>query len=203
MLKKWFEIIYDHKVSLRERMFRLATGVCIVALVIILPMGRSIFNLLVLAASLICMVMTVKISIQKECINTGATIITILLLILFPLSFFSAGGFYSGMPEWFVLCFIYVSITLEGRRKIGFFLFCTAETMFCYWTAYYFPASVANNTQGRSFFDSAASVVLVGVLASVLLMFLNRLYEKENKITKQQKKEIEELNEAENHFFPV
>ena len=59
MLKKWFEIIYDHKVSLRERMFRLATGVCIVALVIILPMGRSIFNLLVLAASLICMVMTV------------------------------------------------------------------------------------------------------------------------------------------------
>ncbi len=201
MLKKWFEIIYDHKVSLRERMFRLATGVCIVALVIILPMGRSIFNLLVLAASLICMVMTVKISIQKECINTGATIITILLLILFPLSFFSAGGFYSGMPEWFVLCFIYVSITLEGRRKIGFFLFCTAETMLCYWTAYYFPASVANNTQGRSFFDSAASVILVGVLASVLLMFLNRLYEKENKITKQQKKEIEELNEAENHFF--
>lgn len=201
MLKKWFEVIYDHKVSLRERMFRLTTGICMVALTIILPMGRSIFNLLVLAVSLVCIVMIVKISIQKECINTGATAITVLLLLLFLMSFFSAGGFYSGMPEWFVLCFIYISITLEGRRKTGFFLFCTAETMFCYWAAYYFPKTVAHNTQGRSFFDSAASVIMVGVLSSVLLMFLNRLYEKENRITKQQKKEIEELNEAENHFF--
>ena len=32
MLKKWLEIIYDHKVSLRERMFRLITGISMVAL---------------------------------------------------------------------------------------------------------------------------------------------------------------------------
>ena len=201
MFKKWLELIFDHKISLRERMFRVATGICMVALLFILPMGRNLFNILILVLSLIAIALTVKFSIQKKCINMGATFISVLFLILFPLSFFSAGGFYSGMPEWFVLCFVYISITLEGRRKAIFFLLCTAETLLCYYIAYYFPESVAQNTQRHTFFDSANSVIMVGALTSVLLLFLNRLYEEENELSKQQKKEIEELNKAENHFF--
>ena len=41
MLKKWFEIIFNQKISLRERMFRVVTGICMVALIIILPMPLS------------------------------------------------------------------------------------------------------------------------------------------------------------------
>ena len=201
MLKKWFEIIFDHRISLQERMFRVVTGVCMAALIIILPMGKNLVNLLILAASLVCISLIVKISIRKDCIHTGATVISVLLLFLFPLSFFTAGGFYSGMPEWFVLCFIYISITLEGRRKGAFFLLCSAETLLCYYAALYFPEFVAQNTRRHSFLDSAASVILVGALTSVLLLFLTRLYEEENELTRQQKKEIEELNQAENHFF--
>ena len=44
-------------------------------------------------------------------------------------------------------------------------------------------------------------MIMVGLLTSVLLMFLNRMYEEENALTQQQKKEIEELNQAENNFF--
>ena len=201
MIKKWFEIIFNHKIALRERMFRIVTGICMVALMIILPMGRNLMNLLILAASLICMAAVVKISIQKKCINTGATLITILLLLLFPLSFFTAGGFYSGMPEWFVLCFIYISITLEGGRKAVFFLLCTAETLLCYSIAFSYPELIAQNTKSNSFFGSAVSVILVSILTSILLLFLIRLYEEENEFSRQQKKEIEELNRAENHFF--
>ena len=201
MLKKWLEIIFDHRIGLRERMFRVVTGVCVLALIFILSLGRTWVNLLLLVLSLAVITAVAQFSIKKECINCGATIITILLLILFPFSFFTAGGFYSGMPEWFVLCFIYICITLEGRRMAVFFSLCTIETLLCYYIAYTFPETVAQNTQGRSFFDSAASVVLVGILTSILLMFLNRLYEKENELTKQQKKEIEELNKAENNFF--
>ncbi len=201
MFKKWLELIFDHKISLRERMFRVVTGICMVALIFILPMGRSITNMLVLAVSLIGITFIVKFSIKKKCINFGATCITVLLLLLFPFSFFSAGGFYSGMPEWFVLCFIYISVVLEGKRKFIFFLFCTLETLLCYYIAFYLPQYIAQNTQRHSFFDSANSVVMVGILTSVLLMFLNRLYEEENKISIRQKKEIEELNKAENHFF--
>lgn len=120
MLKKWYEIIFDHKISLQERMFRVVTGICMVALIIILLMGRNLINLLILAASLVCITAIVRISIRKECIHAGSTAIAMLLLLLFPISFFTAGGFFSGVPEWFVLCFIYISITLQGRRKATF-----------------------------------------------------------------------------------
>ena len=201
MLKKWFELIYDHKINLRERLFRVVTGICMIALTIILPMGRTPLNLLILAVSLGLIYVIVKISIRKECVHAGATAITVLLLVLFPISFFTAGGFYSGMPEWFVLCFIYISLTLEGRRKGFFFLLCTAETLLCYYMSFYYPQYMAQNTQANSFFDSAFSVVLVGILTSVLLLFLTKLYDQENELSRQQKKEIEELNKAENHFF--
>ncbi len=201
MIKKWYEFIFNHRISLRERLFRIATGGCMIAAVFVLPMGKSAANWLLLVASLIFMAAVVKVSIEKDCINTGATVIALLILVLFPVSFFTAGGFYSGVPEWLVIYFIFISITLAGRRKIVFYLLCVAETLLCYYLAFNFPEYVANNTQQRSFFDSAYSVVLVGLLTSVLLVFLSKLYEEENEISKRQKKEIEELNRAENHFF--
>ena len=61
MIKKWLETIFDHKIKLRERMFRVATGVCMIAAVFVLPMGRSIANMLILFASLVFMAVVVKI----------------------------------------------------------------------------------------------------------------------------------------------
>ena len=201
MLKKWFDILYDHKISLRERMFRIVTAICMVALIFTLPMGRSVLNLVILAVSLAAIALIVRFSIRNGRVQTGATAIVVLLLVLFPFTFFSAGGFYSGVPEWFVLCFIYVCITLQGKRMAVFFALCTAETLLCYGIAFCYPELAAMSTQERSFFDSAFSMVMVGLLTSVLLMFLNRMYEEENALSQQQKKEIEELNQAENHFF--
>ena len=191
MVEKWFEIIFDHRIGLRERMFRVVTAACMIALVFVLLMGRTFSNLLILAISLFITATITKVSIQKRCINTGATAISLLLLLIFPIGFFTAGGFFSGVPEWGVLCFIYISITLVGRRKIVFFLLTVAEILFCYYFAFYFPDFVVKNSLRRSFFDSVFSVILVGMLSSVLLLFLNLLYNKEYEITQRQKKEIE------------
>ena len=201
MFKRWLDIIFDHKISLRERMFRLVTGISMVALVFILLLGRFTANMIILPASLIYMYMVAKYSIRKECINAGATATVILLLLLFPIVFFTGGGIYGGVPEWFVLCFIYISITLEGRRKAIFFLLCTLETLGCYYLAYFRPELVLPNTTAQAYFDSARSVIVAGFLTGVLLLFQNHLYEEEKKLTIAQKKEIEELNQAENHFF--
>ena len=189
MIKKWFEIILDHRISMRERMFRIVTLVCMIALVFTLPMGRRLLNIAILLASLLAMAAIVKISIRKGRVEAGATAIVVLMLALFPFTFFSAGGFYSGVPEWFVLCFIYVCITLHGKRMAVFFGLCTAETLLCYGIALYYPDIAAINSQQRSFFDSAFSMIMVGMLISVLLMFLNRMYEEENALSQQQKKE--------------
>lgn len=119
MIKKWFDIITDQRITMRERMFRMVTCICMIAVAFTMPMGRNIWNILLLIIALVIMALVVRLSIRKgcvQCVQTGATIITVLLLLLFPVAFFSAGGFYSGVPEWFVLCFIYVCVTLQGRR---------------------------------------------------------------------------------------
>ncbi len=201
MIKKWLEIITDHKINLHERMFRLVTGICMLALLFTMPMGRTLWNILIMVIYLIAMALIVKFSIRKKRVRTGATAIALLLLTLFPVCFFTAGGFYSGVPEWFVFCFVYVCITLQGRRRVVFFVLCTLETLICYALAFYYPAFTIQNAPQHAFFDSAFSVIMVGLLTCVLLMFLNRMYEEENAITQKQKKEIEELNRAENHFF--
>ena len=201
MIKKWLDIITDHSIGLRERMFRIVTGVCMIAITFTLPMGRNLWNILMLVTSLAAMAGIVKGSIREKRVHTGATIIAVLLLTLFPVTFFSAGGFYSGVPEWFVLCFIYVCITLQGRRRAVFFGLCTVETMLCYGIAFYFPEIAVQDFPHNALLDSAFSMIMVGLLTSVLLMFLNRMYEEENALTQRQKKEIEELNRAENNFF--
>jgi DegV family protein with EDD domain len=201
VIKKWLDIITDHSIGLRERMFRIVTGVCMIAITFTLPMGRNLWNILMLVTSLAAMAVIVKVSIRKKRVHTGATIIAVLLLTLFPVTFFSAGGFYSGVPEWFVLCFIYVCITLQGRRRAVFFGLCTVETMLCYGIAFYFPEIAVQDFPHNALLDSAFSMIMVGLLTSVLLMFLNRMYEEENALTQRQKKEIEELNRAENNFF--
>ena len=193
--------MFDHKVSLRERMFRLVTGISMIALVFILIMGRFTANIFIMAGSIAYIYLVLKFSIQKECINAGATAIVVLLLLLFPVVFFAGGGINGGVPEWFVLCFIYISVTLKGKKMVVFFLLCTAETILCYYVAFHYPEFVLPNTEAQAYFDSVRSVILAGALTSVLLLFQNYLYEEENKITIEQKKEIEELNQAENHFF--
>ena len=82
MFKKWLQIIFDHRISLQERMFRVVTGISMLALIYILPMGRNLINWLLLVPSLVAMSMIVKVSILKERITTGATAISVLLLLL-------------------------------------------------------------------------------------------------------------------------
>lgn len=204
MIKKWFNIITDQRVTMRERMFRMVTCICMIAVAFTMPMGRNIWNILLLIIALVIMALVVRLSIRKgcfQCVQTGATIITVLLLLLFPVAFFSAGGFYSGVPEWFVLCFIYVCVTLQGRRMVFFSFLCMAEILLCYGLAFYVPKLVVPNTHNNALIDSAFSMIMVGLLASMLLIFLSRMYEKESAVSQQQKKEIEELNRAENYFF--
>ena len=85
MIRKWFEMIFDHKISLRERMFRMATWSCMVAAAIVLPMGKSVVNWVILAAGLIFMAAVMRVSIRKDCINIGATAIAGMACHLFHL----------------------------------------------------------------------------------------------------------------------
>ena len=63
-----------------------------IALLLIMPMGRNLGNILLMILSLLSMGIIVEVSIKKSRIQTGATAISVLLLLLFPISYFTAGG---------------------------------------------------------------------------------------------------------------
>ena len=65
MIKKWFDIITDQRITMRERMFRMVTCICMIAVAFTMPMGRNIWNILLLIIALVIMALVVRLSIRK------------------------------------------------------------------------------------------------------------------------------------------
>lgn len=205
MLKEYFEPIMDHSVDLQERMFRLIAGIGVMALILMLLCklftGENLINLCMLAACIICIIVVGVVSVRKDKVNTGATIVAVLLLILLPFNFFTAGGMYGGAPLWFVFAFVYISLILYNIRRLICLLICAILAVLCNYISFHYPMYISQHTLQVAYLDSALSIILVGGLTSVMILFQKRIYREENRISIQQKKEIEELSKAENHFF--
>jgi len=195
----------DHTVNLQERMFRLAAMIGVAALAFLLTgkllIGESMLNLLVLSGCILCIVAVRVVSIRKNRINTGATFVAVLFLLFVPMNFFQSGGMTGGAPLWFVFAFVYISLTLYRRRRLVFLFLGAVVTVLCYYFGFCYPESVVQLTSKAAYLDSVLSTLLVGALISLMILFQIRIYRQENRISQQQKKEIEELNQAENRFF--
>ncbi len=205
MIERYFKPIMDHKVDLQERTFRLVTGFTITALILMLMgglvTGENKESLLLLSGCIVLVVIITAASISRQQIHTGATLVTIILLIFFPINFFVSGGMYGGTPLWFAFFFVYINLTLQGVRRIIFSVCCLLTTVLCYYVDYLHPEYIIAHTIDVAHMGSAVAVILVGALTGAMILFQNHIYQEENRITNEQKREIQELSEAENHFF--
>lgn len=205
MIKRYISKIMDYEVDLQERMFRLISGIGIIALILMVVVslisGENIENLIVLFVCLVYVITVVSNSLAKKRIERGAVLIALFLLILCPVNFFTAGGMEGGTPLWFGFFFVYISLTLHGTGRRILYVISIIATFACYYIAYFNPEFVIQHTKPVAYLDSAITTVVVGSLTSFMIWFQNHIYREENRITQKQKQEIEELNEAENHFF--
>ena len=205
MIKRYISKIMDYEVDLQERMFRRISGIGIIALVLMVVVslisGENIENLIVLFVCLAYVITVVANSLAKKRIERGAVLIALFLLILCPVNFFTAGGMEGGTPLWFGFFFVYISLTLHGTGRRILYVISIIATFACYYIAYFNPEFVIQHTKPVAYLDSAITTVVVGSLTSFMIWFQNHIYREENRITRKQKQEIEELNEAENHFF--
>jgi len=206
MIKKWFDSIMDHQVNLQERMFRLITHIGMVAFIIVFLTGffrgGSLYNFFAVLICFSFIATITSISIHFHKINIGASCIAAVVIFLFlPVLFFSGGGMYGGLPLWFVFCFLYVCLVLTGKIRVIFLFFSIVMTVLCYYFAFYNPEYVAQQTLSSAYVDSAGSVIIVGALISIMVIFQNKIYIEENKISERQREEIEALNKAQNRFF--
>lgn len=205
MIKKWFKTYMNQNDSIQEQMFCMLSGIGLAALLFLsvycVVTSDSIINVLMLVASFVVVYTVTALSLRKHKVNTGASLISILLFILFYINFFTSGGIYGGAPLWIVFCSVYISLVVYGRRKFVFLGIFMVMTVACYYIGYNYPKYLAQNTKETAYIDSAMAVLIIGALISATILLQNHIFMEKNRISKEQKAEIEELNKAEQRFF--
>jgi len=206
IINKIFSRADDHSKTLQERIFSFFPFIGLLTLFVVIfigiIVGDGLINTIVLAGCFIIFLLIVVFTVRKKKVQTGATLIgVVMVLVLLPIAFIFGGGLNGGSPCWFIFGFAYVGMTVEGRRKYALMGIGGITTAISYYIAYKYPELVAQHSAAAAYFDSFSSVVLVSGFLLILILFENRVYQSENELINKQRKEIEELSNARNTFF--
>jgi len=204
--KHLIDKIKDHNLDLQERIFRLLTFVALIGFLILIivgvVLGDSFIDMtsLIISFILFCVITVFALTTGKT--RLGANLIACIVVFgLLPIAFFTGGGIYGGSPLWFVFCFVYICLVVYGKIRY-FFLVCAGiMTLVCYGLGYFYPALIKEHTVNAAYLDSLISILIVSTLICLLFLFESDIFISENRISNQQKKEIEEMNQAQNRFF--
>lgn len=204
--KKMIQAIGNHNLDLQERLFRLIVliGLCGLAVGIIVGMisGENSTNIIPLVLVFLIFACITYFTLRFQRIQFGAVIISaIVIYLVLPFNFLTSGGIYGGAPIWFLFGFVFVSLVVTGKAKYvllvsGYILF-----LCCYYVAYFYPALIVQHTLNMAYVDSIVTLTIVSMLTCGMILFQNVIYRSENTIAQEQKKEIKELNQAQNRFF--
>ncbi|MBO6015626.1 MAG: hypothetical protein J6P60_03450, partial [Lachnospiraceae bacterium] len=92
-------------------------------------------------------------------------------LVVLPVTFFTGGGIYGGSPLWFLFCALYISMIVMGYVRYLYWGMEMVVAVVCYYTAYEYPDLVTQHTDLIAYQDAFASLVIVGVMVSLLVGF--------------------------------
>lgn len=204
--KKLIQAIRDHNRGLQERMFRLLVMIGLVGLAIgiIVGMiaGENEANTIPILLAFILFLFITCISIHFRKIQLGAVLIAcIIIYFVMPVNFLTSGGLYGGGPIWLLFGVVFVCLVVE--RKIKYVLIVSSFFLYgaCYYVAYFYPELIIAHTVQVAYVDSFSTLIIVTILTCGMILFQNAIYREENEIAREQKKEIEELNQMQSRFF--
>ena len=204
--KEWFMAIGDRKLDLQERLFRLLVTIGLVGLAAAITngivIGEDKTNIIPLGISFFVFFAIAGFSIYFHKIQLGAIIIgAIIIYLVLPFNFLTTGGIFGGAPFYLIFGMVYVSLVVEGKIKYLFLISSFIVNAACYYIAYRYPSLVSQHTLDMAYDDSVTSLMIVGALICVMLLFQSAIFRSENAVSNRQKQEIEELNRAQNRFF--
>ncbi|MBO4876679.1 MAG: DegV family EDD domain-containing protein [Ruminococcus sp.] len=200
------ELFYRGGRNLRERLFILITSLTAAAWLITI-IGKVIAGVsagsvigIVTAAVLVLLIMIE--SVRSANIKHGAIFVSVIVSLAFPLhSFLRGGGINGDAPIWFLFGVFFINVCLTGEMRVLFLVLECAEAVFCWYFSWKMPALIYEETEISDEFVSFAALFLASAVLCVMTEVSNRFYLSEVKRSINQKKEIEALSEAQNHFF--
>ena len=198
--------LYNNDTDIRQRLFVLTTLITEILLVvslieIFLTDDRLLDRILIGVAILFVFAIAIF-SVKKKKIKFGASMICFMLgFIFFPMTFIYGGGINGDAPIWFIYTILVISLLLDGKTRIVFYVMELFVATGCYYINIMHPEIVVESSRIMGNIFSFVSLVLIGLAISVVVGLEVRLFTKEKKRAEEQKKEIEMLNAAQNQFF--
>lgn len=205
-IRKIIRDINNVELDHQERMFRLLAGMGLLGLlagaIAAVVVRESVENIIASIAAFLFLWGLVALTLRYKRIRAGANIIGFLIIFLMlPLLFLTGGGIYGGSPIYFLLGVVYVCLVVEGKVKYIFIAGSVVMSAVCYYIAYFYPELVVQHTHKLAYLDSFTALNIVSIVVCGMVLFQNGIYRSENELAQKQKKEIEELNQAQNRFF--
>ena len=207
MLKKWLNKQLNDNITLRERQFRWITMVGIIALGIAIAASICQHQSIIVIIPRLIFLCIIGLALRKS-IKYGKYENSLLALILlsngvvFPLIFFLSGGIEGGAAIWTALGVMLVFILFRGRKMVLLLAYSLIMSSITYIVGYYRPDWILPiNGKSFTFFSSFSAVILTSVLVGILVKMQNAVYEREVKVTEQQKAQIEEISRMQSAFF--
>ena len=197
--------IRNPEIPLRSRMFQLLSAIAMAEFIIVtvytLATGGDTDHIIMMLVGTVLFACTVTLTFRSGRMRLGSTISGLLYFLLYPLTFFSSGGMYGGAPVVFAFALVYVFLVTEKWERILSLAVCVSASGICFALSYISPDLLDRHTVLMEHAESFLSVLLVTVLLCCLFAFVTGVYQTENHIVQEQKKEIEELNQSQKRFF--
>lgn len=124
-----------------------------------------------------------------------------LAFVALPVSFFYGGGPYGGGIFWAAFIYMFIGIGLTGAFRIFMLVSVTFIILSEYIIWYINPEVVIPHTRMMFAVDSVVSLLLVGILISIILLFEKHIFKRENARAKKALELAEELNVSQHMFF--
>ncbi len=197
--------ILDPDIRLKERLFQLLSTIALAEYIIVtiynLVLGNFSVQIIIMLIGMALFAGTVTFTFKSGHIRAGAVISGLLYFLIYPLTFFSSGGMYGGAPAVFAFALVYVFLITEKWERVVSLAVCVLGSIACYVVSYLKPELLVRHTVPEEHIESILSVFLVTLLLCMLFTFVTEVYRAENRIVQRQKKEIEDLNNAQKRFF--
>ena len=128
--------------------------------------------------------------------------IVLIFLIVFPIMFFTSGGYRDGMPAFFVFAIIFTVLMLEKWRALIVSLLEIVLYMGLCLVAYHFPDSVTPfATEKDRLADVLLAFVSVSIVCGIVLYFHLKEYNQQQILLKEQNQRLRSLDNAKSTFL--
>ena len=206
-LNKWKERLFSEERDIQERLFILNVAVTGMTLLVTMVSvyflsGGKITSVMSLLLQLTLFLIVGIGSILMDKIRVGAIINMIIVIFIFlPSVFFSSGGINGCAPIWFFYNFAFISMIMDGKRRVCFLVMNTVTVTVCYLLAVLKPELVHSHGIFSAYISSLIAIIAIGISVSLLIVYESTLYMTSRVRAEEQRKQIENLNAAQNQFF--